>query len=167
MVTSTLSLIELMDTYTTTNYYQYYYYYYYYYYNYLMIFSSYGFFRDNETIIQMEQNMFQNPSRQEANQLLFTRVVEDFNSGLPRKNPASDQGRTRARGFRIIALTAPLNGGILSLNKRDLWIHMNSKSLDQLLCYRFFRLLLIIVTRFFSCYLELNIFLPGHFSTTL
>ena len=61
MVTSTLPLIELMDTYTTTtttttttNYY----YYYYYYYNYLMIFSSYGFFRDNETIIQMEQNMF-------------------------------------------------------------------------------------------------------------
>ena len=59
MVTSTLPLIELMDTYTTTttttttNYY-----YYYYYYNYLMIFSSYGFFRDNETIIQMEQNMF-------------------------------------------------------------------------------------------------------------
>ena len=59
MVTSTLPLIELMDTYTTTtttttttNYY------YYYYYNYLMIFSSYGFFRDNETIIQMEQNVF-------------------------------------------------------------------------------------------------------------
>ena len=65
MVTFTLPLIELMDTYTTTttttttnNNNNYYYYYYYYYYNYLMIFSSYGFFRDNETIIQMEQNLF-------------------------------------------------------------------------------------------------------------
>ena len=59
MVTSTLPLIELMDTYTTTTTTttttNYYYYYYYYYYNYLI---SYGFFRDNETIIQMEQNMF-------------------------------------------------------------------------------------------------------------
>ena len=58
MVTSTLPLIELMDTYTTTTTTTTTNYYYYYYYNYLMIFSSYGFFRDNETIIQMEQNMF-------------------------------------------------------------------------------------------------------------
>ena len=58
MVTSTLSLIELMDTYTTTTTTTTTNYYYYYYYNYLMIFSSYGFFRDNETIIQMEQNVF-------------------------------------------------------------------------------------------------------------
>ena len=58
MVTSTLPLIELMDTYTTTTTTTTTNYYYYYYYNYLMIFSSYGFFRDNETIIQMEQNVF-------------------------------------------------------------------------------------------------------------
>jgi len=69
MVMSTLPLIELMDTYTTTtttttnHHYYYCYYYYYYYYNYFIILSSYGFFRDNETIIQMEQNMFKNPSR--------------------------------------------------------------------------------------------------------
>ena len=58
MVTFTLPLIELMDTYTTTTTTTTTNYYYYYYYNYLMIFSSYGFFRDNETIIQMEQNVF-------------------------------------------------------------------------------------------------------------
>ena len=39
-----------------------------------------GLFRDNETVIQIEHNMFKNPNWQQANQLAFYSVAEDLNS---------------------------------------------------------------------------------------
>ena len=51
-------------------------------------------FRDNETIIQIEHNIFKNLNWKEANQLAITIVAEDLNSGLPRINPTSGQGGT-------------------------------------------------------------------------
>ena len=45
-----------------------------------------GLFMDNETVIQIEHNMFKNPNWQQANQLTFYSVAEDLNSAKTSKN---------------------------------------------------------------------------------
>ena len=49
-------------------------------------------------IVLMKLNRVKNLNWLEVNQLAFTGVVEDLNSGIPRANPASSQGRACAWG---------------------------------------------------------------------
>ena len=50
-----------------------------------------GLFRDNETVIQIEHNMFKNPNWQQANQLAFYSLAEDLNSAKTSKNQSSQR----------------------------------------------------------------------------
>ena len=46
----------------------------------------------------MEHNVVKNPSWQEANQLAVSSMAENWNSGLPRTNPASGGVGSGGRG---------------------------------------------------------------------
>ena len=76
-----------------------------------------GLFRDNETVIQIEHNMFKNPNWQQANQLAFYSVAEDLNSAKTSKNQTSQRSNR-------LAMLYPQRGtktcfGLFYLNKRE------------------------------------------------
>ena len=76
-----------------------------------------GLFRDNETVIQIEHNMFKNPNWQQANQLAFYSVAEDLNSAKTSTNQSSQRSNR-------LAMLYPQRGaktcfGWFYLNKRE------------------------------------------------
>ena len=60
-----------------------------------------GVFRNNETVIQIEHNMFKNPNWQQANQLAFYSVAEDLNSARTFKNQSSQRSNRLVLGCFI------------------------------------------------------------------
>ena len=70
--------------------------------------------------------MIKNPNWQQVNQLAIYKRVEDLNSGLPRTNPASSQGRARSSAPTARPLC------LLSCRKEGMTLNIRKKTaMDQ------------------------------------